>query len=239
MPYDALRRSYTEPFRDETVDLPIEVPRDEPSRVRVHVELGIPIYFSPTTRAFTARLSPVSGRGAAMTLAAKDFDTLVGRIRKRALVVPVEAYTIETNPGATDEDDVVRVVPVLVIEHHIRRDQPYVVRLAETDRRSGLPVSRIRPMRELYLPQPSHVERLRAAYRAIREEDARHKAARAALLRAAHDAMDAVPLLEPEQIKYVQESDTQVAASHASVGAVVFDAEADDEDIDEEGAGHE
>lgn len=225
-----------EPFANEPVELPIERPSDLPARVRVHTELGVAIYFTPSTRKFTARLSPVSGRGGGVDLSSLDFDAIVIKIRRRALLVPIQAYQITFDSLAIHDEDIVRVVPVTVIEHHAKRLEPFVIRYPETDSRTGRPFQRIRAVREVYLPRPEQVHHLRAAYVALREASRAYANQQAVLLDQAAAALASITRLDAAQVRHIQDGQAQSAAPPSEVGALLFDADdaPDEEEIQDE-----
>jgi hypothetical protein len=203
----------------QPVDLPLESPDGRPPR-RVHVyeELGVPIYFEPSSRDFIARVgTPPTGRGSQNELRSPDFDRVIAKIRERALIVPVAGFQLDLDIVAEADEDLVRVVHCTVIEHHPRRLAPFVIRLVERGRWV------LRTVERVYLPDPHHVEQVRRAVRALREEARRHQAEQARLRAGLTEAIDAIPLLDGGDVRYVQQEGAQLAADAQSVGAVVFD----------------
>lgn len=230
-----------EPMQGRPVEQPI---RGEdgvaPRRVEVHRELGVPIFFNPATREFNARVGVVQGRGAASELHSQDFGLVVERIRERALVVPVQGFLVSINHYAGPEEQV-QVLPCTVIEYHPRRFQPFVIRVTEPQRpnphaepeEERPAVERIRPANMVLLPEPEHIERVRAAHRAALEEETRHDEARRRLQDELRAALDAIPQLTARDVKYVQESRRQVAQEAEGLGAVTFDQVTDEDEDDE------
>jgi hypothetical protein len=214
-----------EPFRGEPVALPIE----SDARVRVHTELGVPIYFCPASSQFTAQMSGVEGRGSTSELRSQSFEAIVDRIRTRALVVPVEAYLLAIDERAIGDEDLVQVLPCRVIEHHARRGEPFVVRLIEPEWRSGRMVARIRAVPTVYLPETDQLVALLDATRALRDEHDRHAMEIDRLGARQRAALDAVRQLHPDDLVRVQESRAQLARPPEALGAVVFDLDADDD----------
>jgi len=227
--FDSRSRSYAPPFRGQPVDLPIEIEADQPDKVQVHIELGVPIFFSPRTRQFTAKLRPHPGQGSSSDLRSNDFDNVVQRIRARALVVPVAAYQLDYHRQDADDDTLVRVIPCTVIEHHPRRLEPYVVLIEDGTRRSYT-------TDVAYLPRPEHIERLREITRAIRDEGRRHRTENERLLELQRRAVAAIPQLGADQIHYVQEGGAQVAVAPEMLGAIVYDVIEDDTDQESTGS---
>jgi hypothetical protein len=221
------------PGRNEPANLALLDGKGNPAgRVKVWTELGVPIYFNPQSREFTAHLSEEgSGRGSTSELSAGNFDALLMRIRERCLVVPVEAYRLSINDFTDDEAKMVEVTPCTVIEYHPRRLQPYIVKVSEpwqVSQRSGTlgPVTyvpRIRSVDQVYLPQPQHIEAILAAVRAVRAEQIRHRDEERRLKDALNAAIAAVPKLMPSDLKHVQETGQQAAVPPHEVGALVFD----------------
>ena len=152
------------------------------------------------------------------------------KIRERCLVVPVEAYRVSVSEHTDDEDKMVQVTPCTVIEYHPRRVYPYIARVAEPwaqhPRRPNSPISyvpRVRAAEYAYLPQPEHIEAVRAAVRALRAEDQRHRETERDLRDDLTAAMDAIPRLQPSDLKRVQETGKQAAVPPHEIGALVYD----------------
>lgn len=228
----------------QPADLPPQTEDGRPARrVHVHEELGVPIYFEPTTANFVARVGTMRGRGAANELHSAIFEVILRKIRERALVVPVSGYQLATDVRAETDEGLVLVQPVTVVEYHPRRVAPFVIEVVEPERRrSGSPlVRRIRTAERVYLPEPEHIDQLRRCVRALRDEQRRYEAERTRLSAALDRAYAAVPLLDGGDVHYVQHERTQLAAEAASVGAVVFDLrpdDLDDEDDDQQEEAH-
>jgi hypothetical protein len=238
------------PLHTEPRDLPVQtVDGSTPAPVLVHTELGVPIYFSPQTREFSAQMDNAEGRGSEARLHSQDFSAVLSRIRQRCLVVPVEAYLVST--ATYRSQNTVEVQPCTVLEYHPKRNNPYVVSAVITHRvsgRNGQPDSVTRTRRifseeNVYLPTPEQIETLREAVDAVRAEEDRHRADLARLRARAEQARNALTRLDTATIKSVQESRRQQAIQAASLGAVVydlhavkFDAATDEEGDDEDDA---
>lgn len=234
-PYTTLGAALPEPMAGEPIALPIRNDQgNQPPRVQVHTELGVPIYFNPASAQFSAQVGPVQGKGETSELHSADFAAVVERIRKRALVVPVQGYLVTVNHRAQEGEELVQVQPCTVIEHHARRHQPFVIRLNESrvDRRTGSSqtVERIRSASDVLLPEPAHIERVRAAQEALLAEEQRHELARRTLHQEVREAMEAIPRLTARDLKYVQDTQRQVAQPPEAVGGLTYDAVEDDDD---------
>jgi hypothetical protein len=191
----------------------------------------VPISFNPQTREFTALLAEEgTGRGSTSQLSSSTFDALLMKIRERCLVVPVEAYRVSVHEYTDDDDLMVQVTPCTVIEYHPRRVYPYIVKVAEPwaqhPRRKDSPIAyvpRVRAVEYAYLPQPEHIEAVRTAVRAIRETEKRHREEERDIKDALAFAMDAIPRLQPSDLKHVQETGKQAAVPPHEIGALVYD----------------
>lgn len=239
MPWsDSPVTTYPEPLPGEPVELPVELGPDEPARQLVHTELGVPIFFDAVLGRFEARMHPVEGRGSESVLHAERYDAILTKIRERALVVPVVAYLLAMDELAEDDEALVRAIVCTVVEYHHRRQEPYVIRVDEPARRSAYSpllgrsrtVTMVRTTDRVYLPEAGHLDALRAATRAIRDEHDRHRAAVTRLLGDQRDALDAIPLLTPTRLGAVQVTGEQPSVGPAALGLVVFDRREDEED---------
>lgn len=228
-----------EPLPGRPVEQPI---RDEggnqPPRVKVHTELGIPIYFNPINAQFSAQVGGVQGRGSTSELHSPDFAAVIERIRLRALVTPVRGYLVNVNHGSEDGEALVSVIPCTVIEHHPRRQQPFVVRVTEAADRRPLSyepeprwVSRIRSASDVLLPTPEHIEAVWSAQRAVLDEERRHRDAQRRLYQGVAEALEAIPRLTTRDLQHVQESQQQIAQEPDALGAVVYETEDDEEEV--------
>lgn len=224
-----------EPLHGRPVELPIraEGTGNPPPRVKVHVELGIPIYFDPASAQFSAHVgAPVQGKGSASELHSADFALIVERVRERALVTPVQGYLVSVNHLSESDEGLVQVRACTVIEHHPRRQMPFVVRVVEEgpknrwDRAGGPPkmVERIRSTSEVMLPTPADIKRVRDAQRAVLDEEERHKKAQQRLYQGVRDALNAIPRLTTHHLKSVQASQQQVAQAPEELGVAIYDA---------------
>lgn len=230
--YTTIGPAVPEPMRGEPVALPVRTENDDlPARVLVHTELGVPIYFHPASAQFRAQIGPVEGKGENAELHSTDFTLLVERIRERALVVPVQGYLVSINHHAETDEEIVRVQACTVIEYHSRRQQPFVVRLLEEERqrRWGRPdgsaqmVERIRPVSDVMLPEPHHIQRILAVQKEVLAEERRHEIAKRSLQAELQAALAAIPRLTGRDLQRVQRTGQQVAQAPEAVGALVFD----------------
>lgn len=240
-PYITVGSAIPEPMQGKPTEQPIRAENgNPPPRVQVHTELSIPIYFDPATGQFSAQVGPVQGKGEHAELHSPDFAVLVERIRQRALVVPVQGYLVTVDHNAETDDQMVEVRPCTVIEHHARRYQPFVVRVMEPGVRSRRdtsgtplpPVERIRSTNAVMLPEPSHIEQVRVAQKALKLEEERHTLTQRILQRDVRDALDAIPRLTARDLTYVQESGLQVAQPQEALEGLLFDLVDDDQEGD-------
>src|SRR5262245_25142061 len=118
-PYVTTGPALPEPMTGRPVDRPILCEDGtSPPRIQVHTELGVPIFFNPTTALFSARVGPVQGKGSTAELHSADFAQVVERIRERTLVTPVQGYLVSVNYRPQEGEELVTVRPCTVIEHH-------------------------------------------------------------------------------------------------------------------------
>lgn len=234
-------RTLETPIAGEPADQPAFVPEGESQSVLVHTELGVPIYFDVTAREFSATISATTGRGETSILHSAEFAVLLRRIRERALVVPVSAYQVRIDYQAESDDGLVVVSPCTVVEYHPKRNAPFVIQVLapERARRRGLgtaPTGRLevqtRAVWDVCLPEPEHIEKLRQAVRAERDEDLRHRA-ESERLRARTRAVEReIPRVTATDVRSVQQHNRQLAAAAEAVGAAVYDADDDGDDAD-------
>lgn len=210
-----------------------QVIRTHGAPAKVYTELGVDIYFNPSDREFSADMNArLNGRGSSSKLHSTDFDAVVQRIRSRALVAPVDAYTLYVDSSAyrNNAEARVTVTPCTVVEYHKGRQEPFVIikTAEETVRqhRTGVETKRVvrRYLMEdrVYLPTPEQIEALRAAAQEhvdVQVENHRREADARAKLQA---AANAVTQLTAADLKYVQQSGEQKAVAPEDLGALVY-----------------
>lgn len=215
---------------NEAVSLPVEnAAGDTVKPVLICEELGIPIHFDPRRGEFVANMNrDTEGRGTSALLHTSSFQEILRRIRERALTVPVKAFVIDYG---TSREQVIRLTPCEVIEHHKGRQRPYVVRYESVEwvRRPGgaqpdtIKRTRVRQAGDVYLPTPEQVGQLRDVL--LRELDMkrRHTEEADAMRAEARVAWEGLTKLGSDAIRYVQATGQQTAATPEDLGLVTFD----------------
>ncbi len=216
---------------------PANLPSVEGERVQVYTELGVPIYFDPTSREFLASVGAPESEG--QPLHSADFAEILKRIRQRCLTEPVKAYLIQMHVSQYRRphhgEQLVSVDEVTIVEYHKGRNAPFVI---ET---KGKQLRRLRPYgketetvdvvrleqtdRDMYLPTAEDIARLNDIATRMQAEWDRHNTAMHDLEAEKTQAFIEIRRVTQADITYVQKKHEQIAEP----GLTTFDREPDDE----------